>query len=103
MKKLLLFVLVAVMLQGCSARMLDFTVLSSKNVSLPVKKDSPRIKGKPASTIKGAVDNAIEGAGTGYDALIDGVIYSTVYYAVIYSWVRYSVEGTPIKTSEIKK
>lgn len=102
MKKVLFIGIVALMLQGCSARILDFTVISSKNVTLTVKKDAPRVKGKASSNIKGAIDNAIEGAGSGYDALIDGVIYSTYYYAVFYSWVRYKVEGTPIKTSEIK-
>lgn len=102
MKNLLLIGIVAIMLQGCSSRILDFTVVSSKNVTLPVNKDAPRVKGKAASTIKGAVDNAIEGAGSGYDAIIDGVIYVKSYYAVLIAWNRYWVEGTPIKTSDIK-
>jgi len=103
MRKLLFFGIVAIMLQACSARILDFTVISSKNVNLPVKKDAPRVKGKAGSTVKEAVDRAIEGAGPGYDAIIDGVVYAKSYYAVLYAWTRYRVEGTPIKTSELQK
>lgn len=77
-----------------SCRLTDFTVISTKNVTLEVKKDVPRVSAK-GWTVKGAIDKAIEKAGPGYDALIDGVIYDT-------GW-RFKVEGTPIKTSETKK
>jgi len=74
--------------------MLDFTIVSSKNVTIDVKKDAPRVTAK-GWTVKDAVDKAIEKAGSGYDALIDGVIYS--------GFLKYKVTGTPIKTSETKK
>ena len=77
-----------------SCRLVDFTVISSKNVTINVDKNAKRVKGK-GFTVKGALDHAIENAGPGYDALIDGVIYNGLF--------RYKVEGTPIKTSEQKK
>jgi hypothetical protein len=89
---------------SCTARMIDFTIISSKNINLNVKKDASRVVGKKSGIIKGAVDNAIESAGSGYDAIVDGVVYSHDYYFVFVAWTKYHVEGTPIKTTEqIKK
>ena len=51
-----------------------------------------------APQLKAAVDKAIEKAGPGYDALIDGVVYSR-YEVFRQGWV---VQGTPIKTSKLK-
>ena len=78
-----------------SCRLVDFTVISSKNVTLNVKKDAPRTKAG-GLTVKDALDKAIEKAGPGYDALIDGVVYQRAFFG-------YRVEGTPIKTSETTK
>ena len=92
MKKVILSVAVISSLTSC--RLVDFTVISSKNVTLNVKKDAPRVTGK-GFTVKDAIDKAIEKAGSGHDALIDGVVYS--------GFLRYKVVGTPIKTSEPQK
>jgi hypothetical protein len=73
--------------------MMDFTIISSKNVSSNYNKENPRVTGK-GFTVKDAVDKAIEKAGPGYDALIDGVIYDMGF--------RYKVVGTPIKTDSKK-
>ncbi len=95
MKRLLTIAfLTAVLGTFTSCRLTDFTVISTKNVTIDVKKDTPRVKAK-GWTVKDAVDEAIESAGPGYDALIDGVIYQGLF--------RYRVEGTPIKTEETKK
>ncbi len=91
-KLLVITVLAVASLSSC--RMMDFTILSSKNVTINVKKGEQRVSGK-GFTVKAAVDYAIEKAGPGYDALIDGVIYMGMF--------RYKVEGLPIKTSEAKK
>lgn len=57
--------------------------------------------GRP--NLKEAVDNrAIESAGSGYDALIDGVIYSEFYWYIITGYSGFKVVGTPIKTSQLK-
>ena len=93
MKKLL-FIGIVVTLSSfllISCRVTDFTVISTKNVTLNVKKDAPRTKGW-GWTVKDAVDKAIEKPNNGYDALIDGVIYQR--------FVGYCVKGTPIKTGK---
>ncbi len=77
-----------------SCRLTDFTVISTKNVTLDVKKDAPRVKAW-GWTVKDAIDKAIEKQGQGYDALIDGVVYERLF--------GYCVKGTPIKTSETRK
>jgi len=92
-------------LTNCNQRLIDFTVISSKNVTLRLPEDGkgPRTQGKEMKMctqpmLKAAVDKAIENAGQGYDALIDGVIYqrNELFRA---GWV---VEGTPIKTTKLK-
>lgn len=96
---------------GCNTRMLDFTIISSKNVNMPLPpsaKGVARVTGSDdvfafiipfgVPNLKAAVDRAIESAGPGYDALIDGVLYHT---SGMFS-VGFRVEGTPIKTSALK-
>jgi hypothetical protein len=95
MKKVNLFSMVAIatMISLTSCRLTDFTIVSTKNVTIDSKKDAPRTTGK-GWTVKDAIDQAIEKAGPGYDALIDGVIYE--------GFLRYKVVGTPVKTSTKK-
>jgi hypothetical protein len=92
--------------------MIDFTVISSKNMQLQIPSEArgPRVEGKDMAIIllfipfgspnlKEAVDRAIESAGPGYDALVDGVLYRQNYYFVV-GWLHgYKIIGTPIKTS----
>lgn len=107
MKKIATPILVCCVLalSSCSQRMLDFTVISSKNVTMRVPNEAkgPRTTGKEMKTcgtpqLKAAVDKAIENAGPGYDALIDGVVFTR------WEFYRsgYVVEGTPVKTSKLK-
>ena len=107
MKKLVIpaIAVMALALASCNQRLIDFTVISSKNVSLRLPDDAkgPRTTGKEMKMctqpmLKAAVDKAIENAGPGYDALIDGVVYSRNEVFRM-GWV---VEGTPIKTSKLK-
>jgi hypothetical protein len=107
MKKIALPILVvcAVALSSCNQRLIDFTVISSKNVTLRLPNDAkgPRTEGKEMKMctqpmLKAAVDKAIENAGPGYDALIDGVV-SQRWEVIRTGWV---VNGTPIKTSKLK-
>lgn len=79
------------LMQSC--RLVDFTVISSKNVDIKFKKDVPRQKGI-AFSVKGAMDKAIQKGGLGYDVLVDGVIYDLPF------WL-WKVEGTPVKSSEV--
>lgn len=107
MKKVLIPVALVctIALSSCNTRLIDFTVISSKNVTLRLPDDAkgPRTEGRDMKfcgkpELKEAVDKALENAGPGYDALIDGVVYqrSEVFRA---GWV---VQGTPIKTSKLK-
>ncbi len=99
-----------VLLTGCNRRLIDFTVISSKNVrlDLPDGATGPRTEGKDGVTVifaiplgtpnmKEATDRAIENAGPEYDALVDGVV-SSCYCAFIFGTSYIKVEGTPINT-----
>ena len=48
--------------------------------------------------LKQAVDKAIEAAGPGYDALIDGVVFNRMELFTS----GYVVQGTPIKTTKLR-
>lgn len=101
----------ALMLSACSQRIMDFTVISSKNVDLTrgaeFKRANVRVKGEDKKSIiilfptgnpstKEAVDNAIESI-PGAVALLDGVITSsTWYFPYVYGESTIEVEGTPL-------
>ncbi len=95
-----------VLLSGCSIRLLDFTTISSKNVSLdPFERTNKRVSGMHcvpvillpfgAPNLKQALDQAIERAGPPFNALVDGVIQKREQnFLVGRSCVE--VTGTPI-------
>ena len=89
------------LLSSCTARLIDFTMISSKNIALKYDTSARRVSAK-ASSIKDAMDKALESAGPGYDMLIDGVVYYSSYYVVVWVIVKYTVEGTPVKSSELR-
>ena len=103
-------------LSGCTSRLVDFTVISSKNVEGlrfdPAGKGA-RVEGSDSvwwflfiplgqPNLKNAIDQAIESAGPGYDALIDGVVYGKFTWMLLTSRSGYRVEGTPVKSSTLK-
>ena len=106
MKKVLLPLVVIVLVLGsCNVRIIDFTVISSKNVTLHLPDDAKgaKVEGRDmvfcgVPNLKQACDRAIESAGPGYDALIDGVVFSR--NEIIRT--GYVVTGTPIKTTKLK-
>lgn len=92
-------------LGSCSIRLVDFTVISSKNVGLRMDKT----KGKQVEASKGyflglgwnikdAMDKALEQAGPGYDLLVDGVVTYTSYPL----FLSLKVKGTAINTNDMK-
>jgi hypothetical protein len=107
-----------ILLSGCSQRIVDFTVISSKNIDLSrgadFKRSPVRVKGEDRKMIiifiptgipnaKEAMDNAIESV-PGAVGLLDGVITQHSWYIpYIYgeSWVE--VEGTPLVDPMLKK
>jgi len=111
MKKLVVFVLGLFLLSGCSTRLVDFTILSSKNVDLSragtFKRDIKRVEGSDTASIiifiptgtpsaKEAMDRAIESV-PGAIALVDGVLtHKWFYIPYIYGESTYVVEGTAL-------
>jgi len=92
-------------------RMVDFTILSTKNVDLArvatFEKGDSRVEGKDTAhiiifiptgvpNVKESVDRAIESV-PGAVALVDGVITSHFFYIpYIYGQQTFVVEGTPL-------
>ncbi len=107
----IMVVLVSTLLVPCTNRILDFTVVSSKNLDLT--KGASFVKGKSRVTgedlahwiiviptsevnIKEALDRAIEST-PGCVALLDGVIYEKFwYFPYVYGQQVVIVEGTPL-------
>lgn len=106
-----LIVLTAFMFSSCSRRVLDFTLISSKNVDLTkgasFVRGKSRVEGKdmvhiiifiPTGqvNIKEAVDKAIEST-PGCVALLDGVIYTKFWWIpYIYGQASATIEGLPL-------
>ena len=108
---LMALTMVAFLLSSCSHRVLDFTLISSKNVDLSkgasFVRGKSRVEGKdmvhwiifiPTGTvnIKEALDRAIEST-PGCVALLDGVIYTKFWWIpYIYGQQSATIEGTPL-------
>ncbi len=103
--KSLLLVMIAVMtLSSCSMRLVDFTVISSKNVNLNIDRaQGVKTEGKKSYflglgwNIKDAMDIALEKAGPEYDLLIDGVVRYGSYPFVS----TITVEGTAVSSRKM--
>ncbi len=92
-------------LNSCSYRLVDFTVISSKNHALKIDKSiGVRVKGSSigflgiGASIKDAMDKALQSAGPEYDLLIDGVIRVDDYFLVS----GYKVSGIAMSSSKLK-
>lgn len=100
----------ALLAAGCSQRMIDFTIISSKNVDLSnaarFTRGTQRVEGKDTAyiivfiptgmpNVKEAVDRAIEKV-PGAVALVDGVVMFNYGNVVLFGWNAYVVEGTPL-------
>jgi len=101
-QKIVLFALIAI-LSSCSVRLVDFTVISSKNHLLKFElTNAKNVEGKEmklfgTATIKGALDNALENAGPGYDLLVDGVLYRRSGFFLS----GFSVKGTAVRSRDL--
>jgi hypothetical protein len=98
-------VALAFIFSSCSQRLVDFTVISSKNHGLKFDKSKgTRVTGKSfgflgiGANIKDAMDKALQSAGPQFDLLIDGVVKMESYPFV----AGYVVEGTAISSSDLK-
>lgn len=102
---------VTFIVSGCAIRLVDFTIISTKNIDLSrgadFKRGPCRVTGEdqvniiiiiPTGTpnIKQAIDKAIQSV-PGAVALLDGVITSKCWYIpYIFGQSSYVVEGTPL-------
>lgn len=109
-KVTLLTILSVLMLFGCTHRMIDFTIISSKNIDLSraaeFTRGIERVKGKDTAYIilfiptgaphlKEAVDRAIEKV-PGAVALVDGVVSHQSWHVLLMGAKSYIVEGSPL-------
>jgi hypothetical protein len=104
-KNLLILTLLLGSLTSCSIRLVDFTVISSKNVNLDIDRtQGKKVKGEKSYflgigwNIKDAMDKALETAGPEYDLLIDGVVRYGNYPFII----SLTVEGTAVSSKAMK-
>lgn len=103
--KLILLLVLSIFFASCSQRLVDFTVISSKNHSLNfdlsqgklVEGSSMGFLGIGAS-IKDAMDKALQSAGPEYDILVNGVVRVNDYFFV----GGYKVTGTAVSSSKLK-
>lgn len=111
MKKTFALILFTSLLFGCSTRVTDFTIISSKSINISdetyFKRSNNRVTGEDLRHIiflfptgfpnmKQAIDNAIQSE-DGAVALLDGVVnYNIWWIPYIYGRVYYQVEGTPL-------
>ena len=112
MKKIILSGLVAtLLLTGCTQRITDFTIISTKNVDLSAmssyERGKDRVTGEdklffllmiPMGSridLKEAIDDSIENV-PGAVALVDGVVYTRAWSVLFFGEVAYVVEGTPL-------
>ena len=103
-KNLFVLALAVILLSSCSARLVDFTVISSKNHSIKFNLDEGKVtKGKSMGVlgfgvnIKDAMDQALENAGPQYDVLVNGVVRSKSYYF----YGGFEVEGTAVNSRKL--
>lgn len=102
-------VFVLLSFSGCTTRLVDFTMISTKNIDLSrsadFKRAKQRVTGKDEAMIiiiiptgvpnmKEAIDRALESV-PGAVALVDGVVYQEAFWFII-GTSSYVVEGTPI-------
>ncbi len=101
----LVVLLAIVTMSSCTYRLVDFTVISTKNAEIGVD----RTKGKPTEgskayflgfgwNIKDAADEALEVAGPKYDLLLDGVVtYSSFPFVAVVK-----VKGVAVCSQELR-
>ena len=99
---------VCAMLLGCTTRLIDFSIISSKNVNINAKR-GPKTSGQDCAyfiilfptgvpNMEEACDRAIEAAGPDYDALENGVLYSKQLILPFFAKTCYVIEGRAINT-----
>lgn len=94
-------------MSSCSTRLVDFTVISTKNTNMIVdRENAKRTEGKATYflgigfNLKDGIDDAIQNAGTEYDMLVDGVVrYKNLPFVTIIEVEGLAVSSRSIQTS----
>ena len=89
---------------SCTTRLVEFTVISTKNAEIGANKvKGKRTEGKKTYflgigfNLKDAIDAALENAGNDYDLLVDGVVtYTNLPFVV-----KVTVKGKAIRSAEM--
>lgn len=100
-----MLVVTGLTLTSCSMRLVDFTVISSKNVNLGAIKKSEGVRVDVSKiyflgigwNIKDGIDKALDQAGPGYDMLVDGVVRYGSYPFI----TEIIVEGTAVSSEKL--
>lgn len=111
MKNLIILVTLSITLASCTQNLMNFTIVSTKNIDLEqlssLERTSEKTIGEhkaaiiiiiPTKTIRidQAITNTIDGI-PGCVALLDGVVHSHFWYIpYIYGETKYVVEATPL-------
>lgn len=113
MKKLYFYLSLVVsmlIITSCSSRIIDFTIISTKNIDLSrtgnFQRARMRTQGSDVAhfilifpignpNMKEAIDQALQKI-PGAVALVDGVVYYKYWWAFLYGQRVYVVEGTPL-------
>jgi hypothetical protein len=113
-----LSIVLTLLLTGCTTRLTDFTIISTKNIDLSrgaefIRGDT-RVKGEDMKHIiiifptgvpspKEATDRAIESK-PGTVALLDGVLeHEWFYFPYVYGYSTYRIKGTPLIDPKLLK
>ena len=92
------------LLSSCAQQIGQATFMSSKTVNFTYKdgaKGNMVVFGTGHS-IDDATKDALQKAGSNFDALIDVKIIRRQYYCVLFYIISYKVEGVPVNTSLLK-
>lgn len=113
-----LIALALLVMTGCTTRLTDFTIISTKNIDLSrgaeFTRSDNRVEGEDTRHIiifiptgipspKEAADKAIESI-PGAVALLDGVLeHEWFYFPYIYGYATYRIKGTPLIDPKLLK
>ncbi len=108
---LLLIPAFALLATGCSYRLADFSLISTKNVPPPVTRGTKKVEASDCVPVvifplglpnpEEAIDRAIEEAGPEYDALTDVAVYYDIY-AFLFGKICWRVSGLPIRSTDLR-
>lgn len=95
----------AFLISGCTVRLVDYTVISTKNAELGVDRSlGVPTDGKESYflgigfNLEDAIDEALEKAGTKYDLMIDGVVsYQNLPFVSVVK-----VDGLAVSSAELE-